>query len=143
MKIFKIFCSQADQPQIYQYKKRNLSVAQNQSDQMARLFSTFGHKHERKFTQWHGKFAKVVTKFCQIINSPPKNFLKILTKWRDFVKSGHTAQNSMQPSTILPFKFYLSATEGEEDIFQWANIGIFFVLSTFQKQNMWSAPDCM
>ena len=36
-----------------------------------RYFSTFGHLHERKFAQWHTKLAKVVPKFCQVVNKFP------------------------------------------------------------------------
>ena len=34
--------------------------------------STFGHLHQRKFSIWHTKFAKIVPKFCQIINKASK-----------------------------------------------------------------------
>ena len=61
-------------------------------------FSTFGHLHERKIAQWLTKLAKVFPKFCQISPPPPKmpNTLKILPKWRNFAKSGHTVEETQK-----------------------------------------------
>ena len=36
------------------------------------IFSIFGHFQKWKFSQWHTKFAKVGTEFCQKLNLPLK-----------------------------------------------------------------------
>ena len=43
---------------------------------------TFGHLHQRKFAQKYANFAKVGSKFCQILNKP----LKIAQDFDDFAK---------------------------------------------------------
>ena len=52
-----------------------------------------GHSHQEKFAQWRIKFAKIISKFCQILNEPiekGQSFLTVVLKRRDFAKSGHT-----------------------------------------------------
>ena len=49
----------------------------------------FQHLHERKFAQWHTQNAKVVPKFYQIVNKPPKNRPRL---WR-FCQSGEISPN--------------------------------------------------
>ena len=48
--------------------------------------------------------AKVIAKFCQILNKQmPKNF-NMLPKWRNFAKSGHTEfVNSCEKYEKMPF----------------------------------------
>ena len=46
-----------------------------------------------KFAQKFEIFAKVGSQFCQILNSYSRkgqNLIKIIPKWRNFPKSGHT-----------------------------------------------------
>ena len=95
-------------------------------------FSTFGHLHQGTFSQPHTKFAKLCPKFPQILNIPSKNCprLKILPKWRNVAKSGHTGcersclqifyrhlvicnSQSLQdePSSLERFEFTLTALQ--------------------------------
>ena len=53
----------------------------NDCDQMATLFCTFVHLHQRKFAQWRSIFAKVGPKYCQIVNKPSKILPKTLQIW--------------------------------------------------------------
>ena len=52
-------------------------------------FSTFGHLYQWKFAQMYRKFAKVGSKFCQIIKNPGK-----LPKTEDFAKVGKFSKSS-------------------------------------------------
>ena len=59
-------------------------------------FSIFGHLRQFQFVQRQAKITKIGSKFCQILNTPSKNFpktCKILPKWLNFVKSDHTVCN--------------------------------------------------
>ena len=70
-----------------------MTLIVHQCDHMARIFFKFGHLQECKFAQQHKIFAKVGWKFCQIANKAFKscpNTFKILAKWRNLAKSGHT-----------------------------------------------------
>ena len=58
------------------------------------IFSKLGHLEQSKIAQTYKIFAKVGSQFCQILNSYSRNgqkLFKILSKCRNFAKSGHTA----------------------------------------------------
>ena len=80
-----------------------------QSDQMTRIFSTFGHLYQWKLAQWRTKFAKVGPIYCQIVNKPSKNCPRL---WR-FNQNGEISPNlvtlylcvwSILPETVPPSK---------------------------------------
>ena len=57
------------------------------------IFSKLGHLEQSKIAQTYKIFAKVGSQFCQILNSYSRNgqkLFKILPKWQNFAKSGHT-----------------------------------------------------
>ena len=54
----------------------------NQCEQMAGLFLIFGHLQQQIFARWHVKFAKVSSKFCQILNEPIQNGQSFLTMYQ-------------------------------------------------------------
>ena len=63
-------------------------------------FSTFGNLHEHKYAQCHAKLAKVVPKFCQIVNDSPS----IAQDFKDFAKVAKFRQiwsHYLLPSPIL------------------------------------------
>ena len=56
--------------------------------------SIFGHLEQWKYAQKYEIFAKVGSQFCQILNSYSRKgqkLIKIIPKWGNFAKSGHTA----------------------------------------------------
>ena len=61
-------------------------------------FSKFSLLYQWKLAQWHTKFAIIGAIFSQIVKNSQKlsKTLKILLKWRNFAKSGHTAPISFQ-----------------------------------------------
>ena len=58
------------------------------------IVSIFGHLEQGKFAPTYKIFARIGSQFYQILNSYSRNgpkTYKILPKWRNFAKSGHTA----------------------------------------------------
>ena len=56
------------------------------------------------------KFAKVSSKLCQILNIRSKELsktFKILPKWRNFAKSGHTVRGEKKLKLISSMKYRL------------------------------------
>ena len=68
----------------------------------------FQHLHERKFAQWHTQNAKVVPKFYQIVNKPPKNRPRL---WR-FCQSGEISPNLV---TLIKWYFLVLDDQGTPD----------------------------
>ena len=79
-----------------------------------------------KFAQKFEIFAKVGSQFCQILNSYSRKGPKlpnIMSKWRNFAKSGHTGQSQRGG----PFGYLCK-------LFELADSGLFFVyFRSFQK----------
>ena len=50
------------------------------------------------------KFAKVGSKFCPIVNGPLEKLPKILPKWGNFAKPGHTGHHPTRPNLQIKRK---------------------------------------
>ena len=74
----------------------------DQCDQMVRLFLQYLFIYSNE-NQPNGiqNLSKRVSNFCQILNMPSKccpKTLKILPKWQNFAKCGHTAADELEMS---------------------------------------------
>ena len=88
-------------------------------------FSKFGHLHQRKFAQWHTKFAKVGPKICQIVNKPSKiaQDFKVFAKVAKFRQIwSHCPQTTFQTAAdhAKIYLFNLSAKASYVSCFRFA-----------------------
>ena len=74
--------------------KQNLyTEAMNQCDRMAILLFQYLAIQNNKICPKYEIFGKEGSQFCQILNSYSRKgpkLVKVIPKWRNFVKSGHT-----------------------------------------------------
>ena len=76
-------------------------VTSGQCDQMARYLFNIWPDTTMKIFPRHKIFSKLGSIFYQILNKPTKTakVFKILTKWLDFNKFGHTGQHANYATT--------------------------------------------
>ena len=93
-----------------------------------------------KFAQKYEIFAQVGSQFSQIVNSYSRNgqiLFKILSKWQNFAKSGHTPRRHV--SNHFYFNFCCGfSTKQARQIFYYFDLHISNFISSYELIDLWA-----